>query len=69
MEVRKILPLLNQGGKDHPAFHVVTYSLPGYGFSEAPKRRGFAINQYAEVGFMVHIVLCDAVDLSFPDWA
>ncbi len=27
---------------EHPSFHVVALSLPGYGFSEAPKKRGFA---------------------------
>lgn len=35
---------------DHPSFHVVTFSLPGYGFSEAPQKKGFAGRQYAEVG-------------------
>lgn len=49
IEVRKILPLLIQGFPDQPAFHVVALGLPGYGFSEAPKKKGFAFDQYAEV--------------------
>ncbi|PPQ92837.1 hypothetical protein CVT25_004325 [Psilocybe cyanescens] len=50
IEVRKILPLLNQGSKDRPAFHIVALGLPGFGFSEAPKKKGFAFIQYAEIG-------------------
>ena len=49
LEVQKILPLLVASAPDHPSFHVVAFSLPGYGFSEAPKKKGFAIPQYAEV--------------------
>lgn len=49
LEVQKILPLLVASTPDHPSFHVVAFSLPGFGFSEAPKKEGFAIPQYAEV--------------------
>ena len=28
---------------------MVAISLPGYGFSEAPHKQGFAVKQYAEV--------------------
>ncbi|KAF9483358.1 alpha/beta-hydrolase [Pholiota conissans] len=49
LKVQKILPLLFNGSDDHPAFHVVALSLPGYGFSEAPKTKGFGQHQYAEV--------------------
>jgi hypothetical protein len=49
-EVRKILPLLTRGSTDEVTFHVVAFSLPGYGFSDAPKKKGFATDQYAEVG-------------------
>ncbi|EKM79128.1 hypothetical protein AGABI1DRAFT_85025 [Agaricus bisporus var. burnettii JB137-S8] len=49
LEVRKILPMLIEESSDHPSFHVVALSLPGFGFSEAPKKKGFAISQYAEV--------------------
>ncbi|KAJ7064330.1 Alpha/Beta hydrolase protein [Mycena amicta] len=48
-EVRKVGPLLAEVHPDHPSFHVVALSLPGYGFSEAPKKRGFQTEQYAEV--------------------
>ncbi|TFK52705.1 alpha/beta-hydrolase [Heliocybe sulcata] len=48
MEACKILPLLTGESPDHPSFHVVVYSLPGFGFSEAPRKPGFAIAQYAE---------------------
>uniref|UniRef100_A0A0W0G109 Epoxide hydrolase N-terminal domain-containing protein n=1 Tax=Moniliophthora roreri TaxID=221103 RepID=A0A0W0G109_MONRR len=49
IEVRKILPLLVKVSSKHPSFHVVALSLPGYGFSEAPKHPGFKLAQYAEV--------------------
>jgi len=49
IEVRKILPLLTEASPEHPSFHVVAFSLPGYGFSEAPKKRGFEIKEFAEV--------------------
>jgi hypothetical protein len=49
MEVKKILPLLTASSPDHPSFHVVAMGLPGYGFSEAPKKKGFQAAQYAEV--------------------
>lgn len=32
----------------YPAFDVVAPSLPNFGFSEGPKKRGFAMEQYAE---------------------
>ncbi|KAH9855170.1 alpha/beta-hydrolase [Lenzites betulinus] len=48
LEVRKLLPLLTAGSHDHPAFHVVAPSLPGFGFSEAPGKPGFAGPQFAE---------------------
>ena len=50
LEVRKILPLLTADLPDQPSFHVVALSLPGFGFSEGPKKPGFAERQYAEVG-------------------
>ncbi|CDO72048.1 hypothetical protein BN946_scf184943.g83 [Trametes cinnabarina] len=49
LEVRKILPFLTKKSTDYPSFHVVALSLPGFGFSEAPKKPGFAGRQYAEV--------------------
>lgn len=49
IEVTKILSLLTSESSNHPSFHVVALSLPGFGFSEAPKKAGFGIHQYAEV--------------------
>ena len=50
-EVRKILPLLvAPEAAGAPSFHVVAPSLPGFGFSSAPKKKGFAVTQNAEVG-------------------
>ncbi|KAL6300106.1 alpha/beta-hydrolase [Sparassis latifolia] len=49
LEARKILPMLTSVSSEHPSFHVVALSLPGFGFSEAPKKRGFGGPQYAEV--------------------
>ncbi|KAI1794410.1 epoxide hydrolase [Ganoderma leucocontextum] len=49
LEVKKLLPLLTAGGEDHPSFHVVAPSLPGFGFSEAPNEPGFKGPKYAEL--------------------
>ena len=50
MEAIKILPLLvNPESTDQPSFHVVAISLPGFGFSEAPRKKGFEAVQMAEV--------------------
>ena len=49
LEARKILPLLTEVSSEHPSFHVVALSLPGFAFSEAPKKKGFGPRQYAEV--------------------
>ncbi|KAJ7644692.1 Alpha/Beta hydrolase protein [Roridomyces roridus] len=57
LEVRKILPLLVESSPDHPSFHVVALGLPGYGFSEGPKTRGFKLDQYAEVGHKLMLAL------------
>jgi len=56
-EVRKLLPLLTASSPEHPSFHVVAFSLPGYGFSEAPRKQGFAATQYAEVGHKLMLAL------------
>lgn len=49
LEGIKVHERLAEGnGVNEPAFDVVVISLPNYGFSEGPKKRGFAINQYAE---------------------
>jgi pimeloyl-ACP methyl ester carboxylesterase len=49
--------LLVESSPDHPSFHVVAFSLPGYGFSEAPKKKGFADAQMAEVGHKLMLAL------------
>ncbi|KAF8900220.1 alpha/beta-hydrolase [Mucidula mucida] len=54
LEVRKMLPLLTAG---NPSFHVVALSLPGFGFSQAPSKKGFRVNQYAEVAHKVMMAL------------
>ena len=46
----KILPLLTQSDPSVPSFHVVAYSLPGFGFSEGAKKKGFGVAKMAEVG-------------------
>ncbi|KAG1742387.1 Alpha/Beta hydrolase protein [Suillus paluster] len=57
LEVRKILPLLTASSPEHPSFHVVALSLPGFGFSEAPHTQGFALDQYAEVAHKLMLAL------------
>ena len=51
-EFHKVLgPLTDpeaHGGNPADAFHVVAPSMPGYGFSDAPRAPGFAIEQVAE---------------------
>jgi hypothetical protein len=50
IEVRKILPLLIASDDPSvPSFHVIAPSLPGFGFSEAPRKQAFGIERYAEV--------------------
>jgi hypothetical protein len=49
LEVTKIIDqLATPSSADQPAFHVVAPSIPAYGFSEAPRKKGFALAQYAE---------------------
>ncbi|KAJ7282441.1 Alpha/Beta hydrolase protein [Mycena rebaudengoi] len=57
IEVRKMMPLLTTVTPGHPSFHVVALSLPGYGFSEAPSKKGFRTPQYAEVGNKLMLAL------------
>lgn len=64
MEVSKILPLLTASSEKHPSFHVVAFSLPGYGFSEAPKKKGFSVAQFAEVS---RLLLAPRVDFRAYD--
>ncbi|TFK48619.1 alpha/beta-hydrolase [Heliocybe sulcata] len=57
IEARKILPLLNEVLPEHPSFHVVALGLPGYGFSQGVKHKGFTMAQYAEVGHKLMLAL------------
>lgn len=57
IEGRKLLPLLIASSPDHPSFHVVQLGLPGYGFSEGPKKKGFAGKEYAQVGHKLMLAL------------
>ncbi|KAI1769010.1 alpha/beta-hydrolase [Hypoxylon sp. FL1150] len=49
-EVPKILKPLTEGGDGvkYPAFDIIAPSLPNFGFSQGTKKRGFALEQYAE---------------------
>ncbi|KAH9017881.1 Alpha/Beta hydrolase protein [Lactarius hengduanensis] len=49
LEVTKVLPLLTAVSADHPSFHVVAPSLPGYAWSEAVLKKGFNAKHYAEL--------------------
>ncbi|MEP7242806.1 MAG: epoxide hydrolase family protein [Gammaproteobacteria bacterium] len=52
VQFQKIIPLLTDpaahGAPDAPSFDVVVASLPGFGFSDIPRERGFAIQAMAE---------------------
>jgi pimeloyl-ACP methyl ester carboxylesterase len=49
LEVTKMLPLLIASSADHPSFHVVAPSLPGYAWSEGVLEKGFQAKHYAEL--------------------
>jgi hypothetical protein len=44
-----MLPLLTAGSVDHPSFHVVAPSIPGYAWSEGVLEKGFHAEHYAKV--------------------
>ncbi|OBZ71357.1 putative epoxide hydrolase [Grifola frondosa] len=69
LEVRKILPLLTAESSEHPSFHVVALSLPNFGFSEGPKKKGFGQKQYAEVSNKLMLALgYDGYVVQGGDW-
>lgn len=57
LEGTKIIESLSGNGINDPAFHVVAMSLPNFGFSEGPKKRGFALEQYAEAAHKLMQIL------------
>ncbi|KAJ7721953.1 Alpha/Beta hydrolase protein [Mycena maculata] len=59
LEARKLLPLLTkpEGSVNVPKFHVVAMSIPGFGFSQSPRTKGFRLEQYAEVGNKLMLAL------------
>ncbi|KAG1848728.1 Alpha/Beta hydrolase protein [Suillus subalutaceus] len=54
-EVIKILPLLTASTAEHPSFHVVALSLPGFSFSEAPHKQGFAHKLMVALGYNEYV--------------
>jgi pimeloyl-ACP methyl ester carboxylesterase len=56
--------MLTQVSPEHPSFHVVALSLPGYGFSQAPRKTGFTIAQYAEVWSIPNHIISLSVHIS-----
>jgi pimeloyl-ACP methyl ester carboxylesterase len=52
-EANKILPLLTTDGDGSaPSFDVVVPSLPGYGFSDGCKQKGFGLRQVEDTNFL-----------------
>jgi pimeloyl-ACP methyl ester carboxylesterase len=62
LEMTKLIPLLADpgahGGDPSDAFDVIVPSLPGFGFSGAPARRGFG---YYRAGLALHDLLFDGL--------
>ncbi|KAI8985381.1 Alpha/Beta hydrolase protein [Pilobolus umbonatus] len=56
-EFHHLITPLSQGGVDKQAFHVIVPSLPGFGFSEAPKEKGYGIKRIGKMinDLMVHL--------------
>ncbi|XP_063953777.1 epoxide hydrolase 1-like isoform X1 [Lytechinus pictus] len=52
-EFHKIIPMLtdptSHGGSSDDVFEVICPSIPGFGFSEAPHRKGFSVDNVARV--------------------
>ncbi|KAG2420061.1 hypothetical protein HFD88_004859 [Aspergillus terreus] len=48
LESLKIIPLLTEPPAGKQAFHVVSPSIPGYGFSEFSRKVGFGLEQHAD---------------------
>lgn len=48
-EFHKLIEPLRNGLRGNQAFHVITPSLPGFGFSEAPKEKGYGVAKMAGI--------------------
>ncbi|KAI8886331.1 alpha/beta-hydrolase [Backusella circina FSU 941] len=48
-EFHKVIEPLRDGNNSKQAFHVVVPSLPGFGFSDCPKKPGCSVSQIAEL--------------------
>ncbi|KAJ3330439.1 hypothetical protein HDU76_005688 [Blyttiomyces sp. JEL0837] len=46
---KMIVPLAEPGDESLPAFHVVVPSLPGFGFSSKPQKKGFKLTDIASI--------------------
>lgn len=47
-EFHKIIPMLTKPDENGQAFHVIAPSLPGYGWSEAPREAGYGVSEAAD---------------------
>ncbi|KAI8987763.1 Alpha/Beta hydrolase protein [Mycotypha africana] len=56
-EFHKLIEPLRDGANQGQPFHVVVPSLPGFGFSEAPKEKGYGVEKVAKMinALMVHL--------------
>jgi pimeloyl-ACP methyl ester carboxylesterase len=54
VQMTEIIPMLTDTEKPGTAFHVVTPSLPGYGFSSRPDTRGMSV---AKIGELLHTMM------------
>jgi len=69
MEGAKLIPLLTAVTPNEPSFHFVAISLPAFGFSEAPKKKGFSIKHHAEVSNKLMLALgYDQYIVQGGDW-
>lgn len=59
-----MLPLLTSVSVEHPSFHVVVPSLPGFGFSQYTTKTGFGLEQYAEARHHNVHVACSFAETS-----
>lgn len=57
LEASKLLPLLTAKSPENPSFHMVVPSLPNFGFSDGIKKKGFALDAYAETLHKLMIAL------------